>query len=240
MNRQSNFIGFLNLDHYTDLDINRKQKKDNDTVGGHTAMSGLTNVSSQLHNSATTTWSAITARTKDRPHTNIQQEEAPHRSRMISLESSNKENKKKIDDMTQKISQLQSSIATLTASQKKTSEEINRQKKWQDTVSGQLSNLGQCQKNRYKIVKQAAEDNRSWDAKLDLVLSILAPNQALPKSQPAGQINNMNRQSNFIMTVNQGGTQPQQSHPANVVTQTRNNYGGQQLITPPPHQGGEI
>ena len=49
---------------------------------------------------------------------------------MIILESANKENKKKIEDMTQKISQLQSSIATLTASQKKTLEELDRQKKW--------------------------------------------------------------------------------------------------------------
>ena len=69
---------FLYLDHCSNLDINRKQKKDDDTVGGHTAMSGLTIFSPQLYISATTTWSAITARTKDCPHTNIQKEEAPH------------------------------------------------------------------------------------------------------------------------------------------------------------------
>ena len=95
---------------------------------------------------------------------------------MIILESANKENKKKIEDMTQKISQLQSFITTLTSSQNKTLEELDRQKKWQDTVSGQLSTLGQCQQNVVHIVKQVVDNNRSQDAKLDLILSILSQN----------------------------------------------------------------
>ena len=57
--------GFLNLEHCSNLDINRKHKKYDDTVGGHTALSGLTNVSPQSHNSATTTWSAVTAKTNE-------------------------------------------------------------------------------------------------------------------------------------------------------------------------------
>ena len=39
--------GLLNLGHCTEIDINKKRKKDDETIGAHTAVSGLTNVSPQ-------------------------------------------------------------------------------------------------------------------------------------------------------------------------------------------------
>ena len=40
--------GLLNLGHCTEIDINKKRKKDDETIGAHTAVSGLTNVSPQM------------------------------------------------------------------------------------------------------------------------------------------------------------------------------------------------
>ena len=114
----------------------------------------MTNISPQLHNSAATSWSVITSKTNDRPQPGIQWEEAIHQSRLSRLESDNLKNKKMIDDMTQQLSQLQSSIATLTNTQKKTSEELNRQKMWQDTVSAQLATMTQFQQDLTNIAKQ--------------------------------------------------------------------------------------
>ena len=37
--------GLLNLEHCTEIDINKKRKKDDETVGANTAVSGITNVS---------------------------------------------------------------------------------------------------------------------------------------------------------------------------------------------------
>ena len=39
--------GLLNLEHYTEIDINKKRKKDDEMVGANTAVLGLTNVSPQ-------------------------------------------------------------------------------------------------------------------------------------------------------------------------------------------------
>ena len=47
MQKQENeyLDGLLNLEHGTEIDINKKRKKDDKTVGAHTAMLGLANVS---------------------------------------------------------------------------------------------------------------------------------------------------------------------------------------------------
>ena len=58
--------GFLNLEHCSDMDINKKRKKDDNTVGAHTAISGLTNVSPQSQDT-TTPWPELPTRTRDCP-----------------------------------------------------------------------------------------------------------------------------------------------------------------------------
>ena len=46
--QENNYLdGLFNLEHCTEIDINKKRKKDDETVGANTAVLGLTNVSPQ-------------------------------------------------------------------------------------------------------------------------------------------------------------------------------------------------
>ena len=58
MQKQENeyLDGFLNLEHYSELELNKKQKMNDDTVGVKKTVSGLTNVSPQSQNSTVNTW----------------------------------------------------------------------------------------------------------------------------------------------------------------------------------------
>ena len=90
----------------------------------------LTNVSPQSYRNVNTAWSATTARTPDRNQIDISQpnEISSTWTRMDSLKLENQNNKKMLDDMNQQLSQLRRSLKTLTATQKETTEELNRQK----------------------------------------------------------------------------------------------------------------
>ena len=48
--------GYLNLNHYSKIELSKKRKMDDDTVGARTAVSGLTNVSPQSNLSTGTAW----------------------------------------------------------------------------------------------------------------------------------------------------------------------------------------
>ena len=133
--------------------------------------------------------------------------------------------------MTQQINQLRTSIETLTATQTKTTKELNKQRKWQETITSQLSNV----ENSQQHMKAEYAYQRVI---LGRILSILTPALDTTHPQAAGQINNnIDGQNNLVLAVTQGGTQPHQSHPANLVTQTQSSSGAQQSITPPPYKG---
>ena len=140
-------------------------------------------------------------------------------------ESTDYESRKKIEDMNAQISKLQSTIAALTATQKKTTDELERQRRWQDTVTRQIG--------------AAEESNRIRDAKLDKILNMLAPMAAT--MQQAGQFNtSLEGQNNLVMTVNQGGTMSHNPPPANLVSQSQHNHIGDQFTLPPDPGGGKI
>ena len=148
--------------------------------------------------------------------------------------------------MTQKLSQMKSSIASLVNTQKHTTDELTKQKKWQTDISSQLSKVAQGQIALGEIAKQLTDDNKirdaregRIDAKLNMLLK-LATDPPSNQAQVVGQKNsNMEGQNNYIMGVTQGSLQSQ-PHPANLITQTQNNFSSQQLIPPPPRQGREI
>ena len=151
--------------------------------------------------------------------------------RINNLENANKKNIRKIKDMTQKITQLRTSIATLTATQTKTTKELNKQRKWQETITSQLSIV----ENSQQHMKAEYADQ---GVMLGRILSILTPTLDTTHKPAAGQINNnIDDQNNLVMTVTQGGTQPHQSHPVNLVTQTQSSFGAQESITPPSYKG---
>ena len=151
--------GFLNLEHCSDMDINKKRKKDDDTVGGHTAILGLTNVSPQSHNT-TTPWPALPFRTRDCSPIKKCSDKEAHQTRLSTLESANRKNKQIIEEMTQKLSQMKSSIASLVNTQKHTTDKLTKQKKWQIDVSSQLSKVAQGQIALGEIAKQLTDDNK--------------------------------------------------------------------------------
>ena len=128
---------------------------------------------------------------------------------MSSIKSENLKNKKLIDDMTQQLSQLKSSVAKLMANQKKMTDDLNRQKQWQDDVSTQLTAVAQGQQDLATISNQLTENNKIRDAKADRIgaklntlLNLAAANSSPNQVQSAGKINTiMEGQSNFIMLV---------------------------------------
>ena len=58
MHKQENdyLDGFLNLQHYSEIELTKKRKMDDDTIGARTAVSGLTNVSPQSNASTSNIW----------------------------------------------------------------------------------------------------------------------------------------------------------------------------------------
>ena len=58
MHKQENeyLDGFLNLQHYSEIELTKKRKMDDDTIGARTAVSGLTNVGPQSNASKSNIW----------------------------------------------------------------------------------------------------------------------------------------------------------------------------------------
>ena len=53
LQQENSYLDSL-LDHCTEIDINKKQKKEDETVGAHTAVPGLTNISPQMNTTSST------------------------------------------------------------------------------------------------------------------------------------------------------------------------------------------
>ena len=152
--------GLLNLGHCTEIDINKKRKKDDETIGAHTAVSGLTNVSPQTQ---TTTGSGVwtTPTTMDidnedpdsKPMDIDIKKKEPAATQVTStlttthldvarLENEAQQQKQTIVHMEKQIQTLQQSVQELV--QYKAQEETNKEKftEWQQTMTQQLDKQG--------------------------------------------------------------------------------------------------
>ena len=132
--QENNYLdGILNLHHYSEIDLTKKRKMDDDTVGARTAVSGLTNVSPQSH---TTTGNAWTSRNVQRKTAATKQEMEPmdyktaEAERMKKLEQENQRQKSELVAMENKMQQLQESVETLFTTKAATKHENARRAQW--------------------------------------------------------------------------------------------------------------
>ena len=147
--------GFLNLDHCSELDLTKKRKKDDHTVGRNTAVSGLTNISPLSTSSAGTTWLAIATRTLNNSQRNASTViTTVSQTHLDSLELENQMNKCTINDMNQQLADLKKLITSLTELQKKATDELSKWKEWQDTISKQMATMLQVHNNRMAYDKE--------------------------------------------------------------------------------------
>ena len=155
--QESDYLnGLLNLEHCTEIDITKKRKKDDETVGAHTAMSGLTNVSPQTQTTAGTgAWiNPLRPDTGDTSpmHMDID-EEGPNTTQVTStltsthpdvarLESESRQQQQLISSMGRQIQHLKQSVQELV--QYRTREEENKVNfdEWQKQLKDQVSSVG--------------------------------------------------------------------------------------------------
>ena len=141
MQKQENdyLDGYLNLNHYTEIELSKKRKMDDDTVGARTAMSGLTNVSPQSNQSTGTAW------TKRR---SVQQSQQPvdepmdcdnaEPARIDDLAKESRQQKSEIENMSKELKQLQDNLKQLMATQHSQQEVNQRREQWETNLSAQF------------------------------------------------------------------------------------------------------
>ena len=107
----------LNLEHCTEIDITKKRKKDDETVGAHTAVSGLINVSPQTQNSTGTgAWSTplqVDVVSQSPTSSNVPSTLTLTHPEVTRLEQESKRQKQNISDMEAQIKSLQHSVQEL-------------------------------------------------------------------------------------------------------------------------------
>ena len=145
--QESDYLdGLLNLKHCTEIDITRKRKKDDKTVGAHTAMSGLTNVSPQTRTTAgSSAWMTPINMDIDDEEPAVTQVTSTLTSThpdIAKLEKETKQQKVTIDNMEKQIQNLQQSVQELV--QYKNQEEESKAKfsEWQQQLTTQLGTVG--------------------------------------------------------------------------------------------------
>ena len=132
--------GFLNLHHYSEIDLTKKRKMDDDTVGARTAVSGLTNVSPQSNRSTGTAWA------KKR---NVQQQPASAESAPMDYKTADTEkveelvqesqhHKREIKNMGEELRRMQETLKQLAATQNAQEEANLRRERWATKLSAQF------------------------------------------------------------------------------------------------------
>ena len=139
--QESDYLdGFLNLHHYSEIDLTKKRKMDDDTVGARTAVSGLTNVSPQSNPSNGTAW------TKKR---HVQQQASQADSVCMDYKTADAEkmedfvkesqrHKQEIEKMGNELKRMQEALKQLTATQSAQEEANKRRERWETTLSAQF------------------------------------------------------------------------------------------------------
>ena len=155
--QESDYLdGLLNLEHCTEIDITKKRKKDDETVGAHTAVLGLTNVSPQSQTTAGTgAWTnPLRLDTGDTTpmHMDIN-DGGPNTTHVTStltsmhpdvarLESESKQQQQLISNMEQQIQHLEQSVQELVQYRSKEEENEVRFNKWQQQLKEQMITVG--------------------------------------------------------------------------------------------------
>ena len=137
--------GLLNLEHCTEIDMNKKRKKDDETIGAHTAVSGLTNVSPQTNTTAGSgAWSTpinMDIDDEEPAATQVTSTLTTTHPDVVRLEHETKQQKQTIVTMEKQIHTLQQSVQALV--QYKEKEESNKEKfnEWQNKLAEQLDSV---------------------------------------------------------------------------------------------------
>lgn len=180
--------GLLNLGHCTEIDINKKRKKDDETVGAHTAVSGLTNVSPQTQTTAGSgAWATPINMDIDEEEpaaTHVTSTLTTTHPDVARLENETKQQQHTIDNMEKQIKNLQQSVQELV--QYKTQEETNKAKfnEWQQNLTSQLDSVGGAA-NDTKQRQVALQQNMTSMRKDFKDLMVLLQRGSMPQPQPA-------------------------------------------------------
>ena len=205
--QESNYLdGLLNLKHCTEIDITRKRKKDDETVGAHTAMSGLTNVSPQTRTTAgSSAWMTPINMDIDDEEPAVTQVTSTLTSThpdIAKLEKETKQQKVTIDNMEKQIRNLQQSVQELV--QYKNQEEESKAKfsEWQQQLTTQLGTVGGETQDTKKRQMSLQQDMNSVRQDLRNIM-ILLQGGSLSAPRPA----NLSA-ANDIEYPNTQGTDP--------------------------------
>ena len=141
LQQENSYLDSL-LNHCTEINIYKKQKKDNETVGAHTAVLGLTNVSPQTNTtSSTNTW--------DLPMNMDFDDEEPAVTHVTStlttthpnvshLEQETKQQRQTIVHMEQQIQSLKRSVQELVKYKVQDKTEKQKFNEWQEGLDKQI------------------------------------------------------------------------------------------------------
>ena len=206
--QENNYLdGILNLHHYSEIDLTKKRKMDDDTEGARTAVSGLTNVSPQSH---TTTCNAWTSRNVQRKtaapaqHMDMDFKTAEVK-RMENLEEENKRQRSALAAMENKMQQLQESVETLFTTKAATEHENARRAQWETEAADRMRST----EDRWN---RQEEQNNTMLTFLQQILSKMNPQMGQTSTPPANLkftnnslVTSVIGQHNLVIPVSQPG-----------------------------------
>ena len=205
--QESDYLdGLLNLKHCTEIDITRKRKKDDETVGAQTAVSGLTNVSPQTRttagSSAWTTPIDMDIDDDEPAATQVTSTLTTTHPDIAKLEKETNQQKVTINNMEKQIRNLQQSVQELV--QYKNQEEESKAKfsEWQQQMRNQLNTVGGETQDTKRGQMSLQQDMDSVRQDLRNIM-ILLQGGSLSAPQPANP-----SQANDIECSNKQGTDP--------------------------------
>ena len=144
--------GLLNLEHCTEIELNKNQKKDDETVGTNTTMSVLTNVSPQTQGSqgkgawATPLDMDISDPDQNATHVMLTLT-SPKNVELEKLESENKKQKQEISNMKNQLAKLENLVRELVSNCKWDEDERESRSKWQTGIIVNMEELNAKAKN---------------------------------------------------------------------------------------------
>lgn len=189
--------GLLNLEHCTEIDIAKKRKKDDETVGAQTAISGLTNVSPQTQTTAgTSVWTNLSKGgdkqdtpmnmdiDDDEPVTQVTSTLTSTHPDVARLEQESKQQQQTISNMGKEIEHLRKSVQELVQYKSQEEESKTRFGEWQQKLNAQM-NLVEGTANETKKGQATMQQDMS-SLKGDLrKIMLLLQGGALPASRSA-------------------------------------------------------
>ena len=149
---------FLNLQHYSEIELTKKRNMDDDTVGTQTAVYGLTNVSPQSRASMGTAWTKWRYAQKspkpgEQDHVPMAFETAKTE-RMDDLMKESQENKKEMERLGNELRKLKDDMAAMTVSQEAQKETNRKQESWQQQMDQQITGIWEDMKEMRGFMQQ--------------------------------------------------------------------------------------